>query len=102
MAATEHDVVNDRYEKDQYDLMRTAIREELALVAKTGLIRSNGRHEHRGSKQGGSNGRRRTQGGGKRVRATADSSSSSSLFSSSNRSAVTPNALNGVLLGGVR
>lgn len=100
MAITEHDALIDRYEQDQYELMRTAIREELALAAKTGLIRPNGRHEHRGSKQGGSNRRRRTQGGGKRVRATANSSPPSSS-SSSNRSAVIPNALNGVLLGGV-
>ena len=100
MATTEHDVLMERYEEEQYDLMRTAIRQELALAAKTGLIRTDVRHKHRGSKQGSSNGRRRTQGGGKRVSATADSSSSSSP--SLTRSAVTPNALNGVLLGGVR
>ena len=92
------DTIEDAALDEQRNDLISEMRHELLTAVKSDLSRSERRSFQRPIKRGVRTRSRSHQGGKKRAPTRSDSSS---LPSSSNRSAVTPFALNGVLLGGV-
>ena len=89
----------DDYMEEQRNDLFEEMRQEVLAAVMSDLSRTERRSFQRPIKRGVANRRGKKQGGKKSASTSSDGSASPSP---SNRSAVTPNALNGVLLGGVR